>query len=204
MLEDQLRRKGIRDSKVLAAMRTVPRERFVGPGQQAAAYADGPLPIGDGQTISQPFIVAYMTEALEPREADTVLEVGAGSGYQAAILARIVKHVHSVEVIPRLAEMAKKNLRGIGCENVEVHEGDGFAGWPEAAPFDKIIVTAAPRDVPPALVRQLAAGGRLVLPVGPPGGTQDLVLLVKDEEGQVAQESLCPVRFVPMVKSGER
>lgn len=185
--------------RVREAMAAVPRHCFVLPEQQEWAYADRPLPIGCGQTISQPFIVALMTELLAPGPEDVVLEVGTGSGYQAAILAHLVRQVYSLERIPELADVASRRLRDLGFANVEVRTSDGSQGWEEQAPFDGIIVTAAAADVPPVLVRQLKPGGRLVIPVGPPHRTQDLRVLDKDPQGMVRSRSVLPVVFVPLV-----
>ena len=181
-------------------MRAVPRHEFVLPRDRAAAYEDHPLPIGAGQTISQPSLVAFMTEALRPRPGINVLEIGTGSGYQAAVLAEIGCRVHSIEIVRALADGARARLERLGYGRVTVRHGDGYLGWPEVAPFDAIILTAAPDSVPSALVRQLAPGGRLVAPVGPEDGVQELVLLEKDEAGQVHTRPLLPVRFVPMRK----
>ncbi|HPF57220.1 MAG TPA: protein-L-isoaspartate(D-aspartate) O-methyltransferase [Candidatus Competibacteraceae bacterium] len=186
-------------SQVREAIAAVPRHRFVLPAQQEWAYIDRPLPIGCGQTISQPFIVALMTELLAPGPEDTVLEVGTGSGYQAAILARLVRQVYSLERIPELANVASQRLQALGVGNVEVRTGDGIQGWEEHAPFDGIIVTAAAGEVPPVLVQQLKPGGRLVIPVGPPNRTQDLRVLEKDPQGMVRSRSVLPVVFVPLV-----
>lgn len=185
--------------RLLAALEAVPRHRFVPESAAALAYENRPLPIGGGQTISQPFIVALMTALLEPAPDDRVLEVGTGSGYQAAILSRLVRAVFSVEVIESLARGAESALRACGCDNVEVRVGDGARGWPEHAPFDGIIVTAAAREVPPALIEQLAPGGRLVLPIGPVHGAQELIRLRKDAAGVVRRDSILPVAFVPLV-----
>jgi protein-L-isoaspartate(D-aspartate) O-methyltransferase len=199
MVERQLRSGGIADPRVLEAMSKVPRHRFVPEDQQDAAYDDRPLPIGFGQTISQPFIVAFMTEALAVSPADTVLEIGTGSGYQTAVLGELALAVHSIEVVPELAERARATLRTLGYGHVEVRLGDGYRGWPERAPFPKIIVTAAPDELPQALIDQLAVGGTMVVPVGPQSGDQELRILKKTERGVVTERSL-PVRFVPMVK----
>lgn len=188
---------------VLRALTTVPRHRFVPVEQVGLAYADMPLPIGRGQTISQPFIVALMTELLEPDPQAVVLEIGTGSGYQTAVLASLVRQVYSVERIPELAEAAARRLRELGYTNVEVRADDGGWGWEEQAPFDGIMVTAAAADVPPALVRQLKAGGRLVIPVGAQYRSQDLRVLRKDERGVVESRSVLPVVFVPLVRDRE-
>jgi protein-L-isoaspartate(D-aspartate) O-methyltransferase len=182
------------------ALETVPRERFVPLGLAAQAYDNRPLPIGEGQTISQPFIVALMTELLDPRPGDVMLEVGTGSGYQAAVLAACVRKVYSIEIVAPLAERARAALDAAGVRNVETRIGDGYRGWPEAAPFDGIIVTAAPDHVPPALVQQLKPGGRMVIPVGPLLAGQDLLLLHKDANGRTVTRSTIPVRFVPLTR----
>ncbi len=199
MIETQLRARGIRDPRVLDAMAAVPRHRFVPAEVEGEAYDDHPLPIGYGQTISQPYIVAFMTEALELEPADTVLEIGTGSGYQAAVLAKLAGQVYSIELLPELADRARRTLVEEGYTNVQVKAGDGYQGWPEHAPFTKIIVTAAPEAVPEALVEQLAVGGTMIVPVGPQMGHQELRLLRKTASGVVTDRSLA-VRFVPMVK----
>jgi len=195
MVAEQIAARGVRDPMVLAAMGKVPRHLFVPEAVRYQAYEDYPLQIGDGQTISQPFIVAFMTEALAPRPTDRVLEVGTGSGYQAAVLATIVAEVYSIEIIPDLAKQAALRLRDLGYDNVTVRTGDGFAGWSDAAPFDAIIVTAAPDAVPPPLLEQLKVGAKLVIPVG--AGDQKLVRWTRTASG-FEQETLLPVRFVPM------
>jgi protein-L-isoaspartate(D-aspartate) O-methyltransferase len=182
------------------ALQTVPRERFVPPDLVTRAYENRPLPIGLGQTISQPFIVALMTELLEPRATDVTLEVGTGSGYQAAVLAACVKRVYSIEILAPLSARARAALDAAGVRNVETRVGDGYQGWPEAAPFDGIIVTAAPDHVPPALIAQLAPGGRMVIPVGAVDAGQDLLLLRKDTAGRTVSRSTIPVRFVPLTR----
>jgi protein-L-isoaspartate(D-aspartate) O-methyltransferase len=184
--------------EVLAAMRHVPRHLFVPTGQRGAAYVDRALPIGHGQTISQPSLVAFMTEKLQLDPADRVLEIGTGSGYQAAILSELTPHVYTIEIIEELAEQAKERFDELGYETIEVMQGDGYFGWPEHAPFDAIIVTAAPGHVPPPLLKQLKKGGRMVIPVGAQFAAQRLILITKDEDGDVSTESLMPVRFVPM------
>jgi len=193
-----LRRRGISDQAVLRAMDEVPRERFVEPDHSAGAYADQALPISCGQTISQPYVVAYMTEQLALQPPHRVLEVGTGSGYQAAILSRLVREVVSIERYRTLADQARERLAALGYDNVEVVAGDGFAGVPAKAPYDRIIVTAAAEDVPQALVDQLAEGGVMVLPLGPHDGAQSIVKLTKTPTG-VTRETLIAVRFVPLL-----
>jgi protein-L-isoaspartate(D-aspartate) O-methyltransferase len=192
-------RRGVTDSATLAAMRAVPRHEFVEASFRGAAYGDHPLPIGHDQTISQPYIVAYMTELLRPRPGMRVLEVGTGSGYQAAVLAAAGCDVYSVEILAPLADAARERLRRLGYDAIRVRVSDGYLGWPAAAPFDAVIVTAAAPSVPPALVDQLARGGRMVIPTGRAGGAQWLQLVTKDHAGRVRTERLAPVRFVPLV-----
>lgn len=201
MLDDSIRRRGVRNERVLAAMARVPRHLFVPEAYQREADADHPLPIGHGQTISQPYIVAYMTEQLDPRPDDRVLEIGTGSGYQTAVLAELAREVYSMEVVTELADAARRLLRSRGYANVEVRAGDGHQGWPAAAPFDRIMVTAAPPGIPPALVDQLAVGGTLVAPVGPAGDAQVMTVVRKSAEGAAIERTI-PVRFVPMVENG--
>lgn len=184
---------------VWRALAAVPRHRFVSEEQRDWAYADMPLPIGRGQTISQPYIVALMTELLEPTAEAVILEIGTGSGYQTAVLACLVRQVYSVERIPELATAAGRRLGELGFHNVSIRTGDGSQGWEEQAPFDGIMVTAAAAEVPPALVRQLKPGGRLVIPVGLPHRTQDLRLLRKDQQGVLSSRSVLPVAFVPLI-----
>jgi protein-L-isoaspartate(D-aspartate) O-methyltransferase len=197
MVREQMAARGIRDRRVLEAMRTVPRHLFVPPSMVPYAYQDTPLPIGYGQTISQPYIVAFMTEALELRPRDRVLEIGTGSGYQAAVLARLCREVYSIEIVAPLGKQAAERLQRLGHADVRVRIGDGYAGWPEAAPFDAVIVTAAPERIPETLIEQLRVGGTMVVPVGV--GVQSLVRLRKTPQG-LKREMLLPVRFVPMVK----
>ncbi len=191
-------RKPVRNAEVLRAMRTVPRHEFVPEDVRARAYADTPLPIGHDQTISQPYIVATMTEALEVDADDVVLEVGTGSGYQVAVLAEIVKQVYTIEIVEPLGLRAKADLERLGYDNVDVRIGDGYQGWPEHAPFDAIIVTAAPDHIPQPLIDQLKPGGRMVIPVGEAGEVQQLTRLTKREDGPIDHEMLDLVRFVPM------
>ena len=196
MVQQQLMARGINDARVLAAMAKVPREEFVPRESRAVSYEDGPMPIGHGQTISQPYIVAFMTEQLRPKPSDRVLEVGTGSGYQAAILAGLVKDVYTIEIIEPLAKDAEATLQRLGYKNVYVRVGDGYRGWPEHAPFDAITVTCAPDHVPQPLIDQLKEGGRMIIPVGG-FGNQELYLLEK-KNGQLQRQSVLPVRFVPM------
>jgi len=198
MVEEQLTGwgRGITNPQVLAAMAKVPRHEFVPQNVRASAYADGPLPIGHGQTISQPYIVAYMTEKLGIKPTDRVLEIGTGSGYQAAVLAELVAEVYTIEIIEPLARRAEADLKRLDYTNVHTRAGDGYQGWPEQAPFDSIIVTCAPEDVPPPLLDQLKEGGRMIIPVGEMG-VQELMLLEK-RGGKLEQRSVLPVRFVPM------
>jgi protein-L-isoaspartate(D-aspartate) O-methyltransferase len=195
MVESQIEARGVRDPRTLAAMRKVPRHLFVPPAQAGQAYADHPLPIGHGQTISQPYIVAFMTEALGLAGGETVLEVGTGSGYQAAVLAQIAARVHTIEIVAPLAEEAARLLNRLGHANVEVRAGDGYLGWPEAAPFDAIMVTAAAPRIPEPLKAQLKDGGRLVLPVG--DEWQELVVVTRRGD-RFEERQVLPVRFVPM------
>jgi protein-L-isoaspartate(D-aspartate) O-methyltransferase len=199
MVREQIAAMGVLDSTTLRAMRTVPRHEFVPADLRRRAYGDHPLPIGYGQTISQPYIVAYMTELLAPRRGMKVLEVGTGSGYQAAVLAEAGATVYSVEIIRALADAAADRLRRLGYADVMVRHADGHHGWPEAAPFDAVIVTAAAGYIPPALVEQLRPGGRLVIPVGSIFGIQNLVLVEKSLAGAIRTQTLLPVRFVPLV-----
>jgi protein-L-isoaspartate(D-aspartate) O-methyltransferase len=202
MVAQQLKARDINDPRVLAAMGKVPRHRFVPDNLRSLAYEDHPLPIGSGQTISQPYIVALMTQWAEVKPGDKVLEVGTGSGYQAAVLAELSDRVFSIELLPDLAEAARTHLRDLGYGRVQVRSGDGYQGWPEEAPFDAILVTASAPEVPPALKQQLKEGGRLVIPVGPPGSVQELLLLRK-VKGELQEEQRVPVLFVPLVKPGE-
>lgn len=198
MMEKDIQGRGITHPAVLSAMRSVPREQFIPEKMKLHAYDDSPLPIGEGQTISQPYIVAAMTEALDPEPGDIIYEVGTGSGYQAAVLAEIVAHVYTKEIVEPLAEWAKENLKAAGYTNVTVAAGDGYVGWPEHAPFDGIVVTAAPDHVPQPLIDQLKPGGRLVIPVGKQHDVQELLLIEKEEDGSTLRRSMMPVRFVPL------
>lgn len=186
--------------RVLAAMAGIPRHRFVPDGLESRAYDNGPLPIGHGQTISQPYIVALMTELLRPDPDAVILEVGTGSGYQAAVLARLARQVYSLEIVPLLAAAAAQRLQQLGVSNVAVRQGDGYGGWPEYAPYDGIIVTAAAPNVPPPLLQQLRPGGRLVIPVGEPNAEQELLLLEKDARGAISEQLILPVAFVPLTR----
>ena len=204
MVRDQVEARGVRDRRVLAALRTVPRHRFVPADQADAAYLDTPLPIGHDQTISQPYIVALMTELARPSASDRALEIGTGSGYQAAVLAQLVEHVYTIEIVDPLAKQAERNLAGEKVENVTVRSGDGYAGWPGHAPFDIILVTAAPDHIPQPLLDQLAPGGRMVVPVGPVHAIQQLQLIEKDESGKIRTRRIADVRFVPLQRKKPR
>jgi protein-L-isoaspartate(D-aspartate) O-methyltransferase len=196
MVETQIAARGVRDPRVLAAMRKVPRHLFVDPSQREGAYEDHPLPIAASQTISQPYIVALMSELLALKPRSRVLEIGTGSGYQSAVLGELAAEVYSIEIVPDLARAAGEKLRQLGYSNVTVREGDGYRGWPEHAPFDGIIVTAAPERIPQPLIDQLAEGGRMVIPVG--GFFQELKVFTKQADGRVTEKDIIPVRFVPM------
>ncbi|HEY2680667.1 MAG TPA: protein-L-isoaspartate(D-aspartate) O-methyltransferase [Candidatus Udaeobacter sp.] len=202
MVEQQLKPRGIKDERVLAAMARVPREEFIPADVRGDAYEDGPLPIGYDQTISQPYIVAFMTEQLRPRPNDRVLEIGSGSGYQAAILANLVADVYTIEIVEPLAKTAEATLQRLGYKNVHIKVGDGYKGWPEQAPFDAIIVTCAPENVPQPLIDQLKDGGRMIIPVGE-RFAQQLYLLEK-KNGQLKESVTLPVRFVPMLRAAEK
>ncbi len=195
MVED-IRTRGVKDPAVLAAMGSVPRHLFIPEGERSNAYEDGPLPIGYEQTISQPYIVALMTSLLDLRPNSRVLEVGTGSGYQAAVLSRLAGQVYSVEILKPLGERARRTLAELGYRNVHVRIGDGYKGWPGAAPFDAIIVTAAPPSIPEPLLKQLKTGGKLVIPVGK--AYQDLIVMTRRHDGGFDRENVLPVRFVPM------
>ncbi len=195
MVETQIIRRNITDQNVLKAMRTIPRHLFVSKRYRAEAYNDHPLPIAAGQTISQPYIVAIMTELIQIDSSSKILEIGTGSGYQAAVLGAISDSVYSIEIIPELAERAKQLLDSLGFKSVQIRAGDGYQGWPEVAPFDAIIVTAAAPEIPQPLLDQLKIGGRMVIPVG--DSSQDLILITKNETG-IVKKSIIPVRFVPM------
>ena len=200
MIEEQIKARGVTDARVLEALAAVPREQFVPADQVPHAYADSPLPIGGGQTISQPFIVAYMSEVLGVERGHRVLEIGTGSGYQAAILGELAREVYTIEIVPALARRAGQTLRELGYTNVHVKEGDGYAGWPDQAPFDRIMVTAAPEQIPQPLLDQLAPGGRLVAPVGAQYTTQWITIVEKTDKGLVERRTI-PVQFVPFTRS---
>jgi len=197
MVRYQIEKRGVSDQRVLAAMRSVPRHKFVSDRDLDAAYGDFPLPIGHGQTISQPYIVAYMCELARLTENDRVLEIGTGSGYHAAVISRLVDSVYSIEIVPELAVQAEARLKELNYSNISIRHGDGFYGWAEAAPFDAIVVTAAADDIPPPLVDQLAETGRMVIPLGPPGYIQNLALAEK-RDGELWVREVLPVRFVPL------
>ena len=199
MVETQIEARGVTDARVLEAMRLIPRHLFIDESFWPRAYSDGPLPISNGQTISQPYIVALMTELLQPEEHHVVLEIGTGSGYQAAVLSKLVHWVYTIEIVPELGQSAERILKRLGYDNVTVRIGDGYQGWPEQAPYDRIIVTAAPEEIPQKLVEQLKPGGRMILPVGSQRRGQDLLVLEKDQAGNVNIRQTIPVRFVPMV-----
>ncbi len=200
MVRRQIAARGVENPRVLAAMRSVLRHRFIPEKYRSKAYEDGPLPIGSGQTISQPYIVAVMTELLDPQPGDKILEIGTGSGYQAAVLSALVDQVYTIEIVPELAENARRALSACDCSNVEVITGDGYRGLPEHAPFDGILVTAAPAEVPEPLIEQLAVGGRLVIPVGT--WNQMLRVLERTQDG-IATRDLFGVRFVPFTGETE-
>jgi protein-L-isoaspartate(D-aspartate) O-methyltransferase len=199
MVGQQIEGRGVKNPAVVKAMRTVPRHLFVPKNLRSAAYADEPLPIGFGQTISQPYIVAYMTELLDLTGREKVLEIGTGSGYQAAVLAETCAEVYSIEIIPQLYAQAEKRLENLGYDRIRLKAADGYYGWPDKAPFDAIIVTCAAAHIPPPLLKQLKPGGRMVIPVGPPLFVQNLILVEKDLEGKVKTKSMLAVRFVPLV-----
>jgi protein-L-isoaspartate(D-aspartate) O-methyltransferase len=198
MVRETITERDVEDEAVLDAMRQVPRHRFVPEGYSRLAYADQPLPIGLGQTISQPYVVAFMTEMLNLKPGDKVLEVGTGGGYQAAVLSELTPHVFTIEILRELAEKAAERLKALGYKTVEVKQGDGYYGWKEHGPFDAIIVTAAAGHVPPPLLGQLKPGGRMAIPVGGVFEVQHLLLVTKDEEGRVRSKRVLPVQFVPM------
>ena len=197
MVREQIIRRGISNNQVIDVMQNTPRHRFVPDGVADYAYQDNALPIGKGQTISQPYIVAFMTETLDVDSTYKVLEIGTGSGYQAAVLSPLVKHVYTIEIVKMLAERADSTLKALSYNNVTVRWGDGYKGWPEEAPFDRIIGTAAPSEIPKALIDQLKPGGKMVLPVGT--NWQEIVVLTKSKSGKIQKKNVLPVRFVPMV-----
>ena len=199
MIEDQIIKRGIEDQRVLDIMESVERHKFVPKKYAESAYKDGPLPIGHGQTISQPFIVAFMTENLKVDSSHKILEIGTGSGYQAAILSRLTNYVYTIEIVDELAKESSFRLKKLGFKNVSVRSGDGYKGWPEEAPFDRIMVTAAPEEIPDMLVEQLAEGGIMVIPVGKQFDIQYLWVITKEIGGSIKKEKILPVRFVPMV-----
>jgi protein-L-isoaspartate(D-aspartate) O-methyltransferase len=201
MVRQQIEGRGVKDANVLAVMRRVPRQRFVPADEVSQAYEDHPLPIGYGQTISQPYIVALMTEALKIKPGDRVLEIGTGSGYQAAVLAELGAQVYTVEIVPELAQQADERLSSLGYQNVHVQNADGYFGWPEHAPYDAIIVTAAPDHLPQPLISQLREGGRMIVPIGPQGAVQTLWLFEKIE-GELKASNLGEVLFVPLTGAG--
>jgi protein-L-isoaspartate(D-aspartate) O-methyltransferase len=202
MTAEQIQERGVRNPAVLRAMRVTPRHLFVPEPKRPQAYQDTPLPIGYGQTISQPYIVAVMTELLAPEKTQKVLEIGTGSGYQAAVLSPLVSRVFSIEIVPELAKQSADLLKTLGYANVTVRQGDGYLGWPAEAPFDRIILTAAPPEIPKALLDQLKPGGKLVAPVGAGSLDQELVVIDKGADGKIRERSVFPVRFVPMVRGG--
>ena len=199
MVEDQIRRRGISDKRVLNAMATVPRHLFVEKHQQQLSYFDGPLPIGHGQTISQPYIVAFMTDELQIESHHTVLEIGTGCGYQAAVLSMLAKEIISLEFVAKLANDARKRLIDLGYSNIQVYHANGITGWKENAPYDRIIGTAAPTSMPEKLIEQLAPQGRMIIPVGSSVFDQSLYIITKNKKGKVKIKRSLPVRFVPMV-----
>jgi protein-L-isoaspartate(D-aspartate) O-methyltransferase len=203
MVEDQIKARGVKDERVLQAMAKVPRHEFVPENLRASAYRDGALPIGQGQTISQPYVVALMTEEAGPKPGQRVLEVGTGSGYQAAVLAELVKEVYTVELLPELAGQARDRLKRLGYKNVHVRAGDGYKGWPEAAPFDAVVVTCGAEHVPEPLFEQLKPGGVLVIPVGKAWGEQVLRVITKGPKGERRSRDIAPVRFVPLRRADE-
>ena len=200
MVREQIEARGVRDARVLRAMRDIPRHLFIPEVLRGRAYADSPLPIGLGQTISQPYIVALMTELLQPGPSMKVLEIGTGSGYQAAVLSPLVKEIYTIEIVRELAQSSATRLSKLGYKNVTVRFGDGYQGWPEKAPFDRIILTAAPPQLPQALLDQLKPGGKLVAPIGPQGFNQELIVVDKSADGTIKRRSVIPVMFVPMVR----
>lgn len=204
MVEKGIKGRGVADEATLEAMRHVPRHLFVPKGRRDNAYQNRPLPIGHGQTISQPYIVGYMTELLDLREGEKVLEIGTGSGYQAAILSEITPHVFTIEIVEELGEQARERFNSLGYNTIKTKIGDGYKGWPEHGPFDAIILTAAADEIPEPLIEQLKPGGTMVLPVGETGLTQNLLKVTKTEDGEIKTEKKLPVRFVPMTGIDEK
>lgn len=200
MVEEQLASRGIKDKEILDAMKCIPRHFFIPEENRTLSYSDRPVPIGFGQTISQPYVVAFMTELLKVDKDDIVLEVGTGSGYQASVLSRLVKQVYTIEVVEKLGKEAMKNLKVLGYTNVKGMIGDGYKGWPEHAPFDAIIVTASAEHIPQPLIDQLKPGGCMVIPVGGMYAVQDLMLITKDASENIIKKSIIPVRFVPLIR----
>lgn len=198
MVAEQIVARGVSDKRVLEAMRSVPRHEFVPEKYRDRAYGDFPMSIGLEQTISQPYIVAFMSEQLDLQPTHRLFELGTGSGYQAAVASRLVSEVYTVEIVPELADRADSTLSRLGYDNIHVRAGDGWAGWPEVAPFDRIIVTAAAEELPEPLLQQLRAGGKMILPLGQPGAVQQLVLVEKSKDGKIVLRELLPVRFVPV------
>jgi len=203
MVSEQIVSRGVKHKATLDAMKKVPRHMFVPESQLANAYRDNPLPIGYGQTISQPYIVAYMTEIINPKAGQVVLEIGTGSGYQAAVLAEIVGQVYTIEIIPQLAESSKKLFEKLNYKNIHVKTADGYYGWEEVGPFDAIVVTAAADHIPPPLIDQLKDGGRMIIPVGTPFFVQQLMLVEKNK-GKTTTKTLMPVRFVPFTRGNQK
>lgn len=204
MVKDQLIRRGIKDKRVLEAMKNIPRHLFVDKSLRRRAYGDHPLPIGEGQTISQPYVVALMTEALDLKPSDRVLEIGTGSGYQAAVLAEIVKEVFTIEIRERLQKRASKLLKELGYKNIKTKYADGYFGWEEYAPFDAIIITASANHIPPPLIKQLKKGGRLIIPLGSTVYYQTLTLVTKKDDGELDVKQLGGVAFVPMIGEAQK
>lgn len=202
MVSEQIEARGVTDQKVLQAMRSVLRHKLVPEDQRKAAYRDSPLPIGEGQTISQPFIVASMTAIIQPNAEMKVLEIGTGSGYQAAVLAEIVDQVYTLEIVPKLGHQAKADLTALGYQNIHVRVADGYNGWQEHAPFDAIVVTAAPDHIPPSLIRQLKNGGKMIIPIDSGGSAHELVLVEKVND-KIKTKNVMAVRFVPFTRSDE-
>jgi protein-L-isoaspartate(D-aspartate) O-methyltransferase len=203
MVKEQILERGITDARILDVFRKVRRHLFVAPSYQSQAYGDFPLPIEEGQTISQPYIVAIMTSVIAPDFKKKVLEIGTGSGYQAAVLAELVREVYTIEIKPALARKSKELLQGMGYRNIRFRTGNGYLGWPEAAPFDGIIVTCAPDHIPPQLIEQLAVGGRMVIPISYSTSVQDLLLVEKLANGKLKKTNLIPVLFLPMIRAGD-